>query len=55
MNDADFAGFVQGYNLLLCDDPAMAPGCPADLNGDGSVDDADFVVFVSAYDKLACP
>ncbi|MFO0859868.1 MAG: hypothetical protein U0570_04865 [Phycisphaerales bacterium] len=55
VNDADFASFVQGYNLLLCDDPAMAPGCPADLNGDGSVDDADFVVFVSAYDKLACP
>ncbi len=28
--------------------------CPADLNGDGLVDDADFVIFANAYDTLVC-
>jgi len=28
--------------------------CPADLNGDGFVDDADFVIFVQAYNLLYC-
>jgi hypothetical protein len=28
--------------------------CPADLNGDGFVDDADFVLFASAYNTLDC-
>ncbi|MBX3388435.1 MAG: hypothetical protein KF691_03150 [Phycisphaeraceae bacterium] len=28
--------------------------CPADLNGDGYVDDADFVIFVQAYNLLYC-
>ncbi len=28
--------------------------CPADLNGDGYVDDADFVMFVQAYNLLYC-
>lgn len=28
--------------------------CPADLNGDGFVDDDDFSVFVAAYDLLSC-
>ncbi|MGH7242408.1 MAG: hypothetical protein ACREJD_03200 [Phycisphaerales bacterium] len=28
--------------------------CPADLNGDGVVDDADFVMFVQAYNLLYC-
>ncbi len=28
--------------------------CPADLNGDGVVDDADFVIFVAAYNLLYC-
>lgn len=31
-----------------------APGCPADLNQDGQVDDADFVIFISAYNLLDC-
>lgn len=31
-----------------------APGCPADLNGDGQVDDADFVIFIFAYNTLDC-
>ncbi|MBS0190897.1 MAG: hypothetical protein U0573_03255 [Phycisphaerales bacterium] len=32
----------------------MVNGCPADLNGDGQVDDGDFVLFASAYDRLMC-
>jgi hypothetical protein len=28
--------------------------CPADLNGDGFVDDGDFVEFASAYNVLDC-
>jgi hypothetical protein len=28
--------------------------CPADLNGDGFVDDADFVLFANAYNILDC-
>jgi hypothetical protein len=28
--------------------------CPADLNGDGRVDDSDFVIFVAQYNVLAC-
>jgi len=28
--------------------------CPADINGDGIVDDADFVLFAAAYDLLDC-
>ena len=28
------------------------PGCPADFNGDGGVDDADFVTFARAYNNL---
>jgi len=31
------------------------PTCPADLNGDGLVDDLDFVLFVQAYDFLVTP
>lgn len=29
--------------------------CPADLNGDGVVDDADCSVFAAAYDNLDDP
>ncbi|MBS0187897.1 MAG: hypothetical protein JSS51_07500, partial [Planctomycetes bacterium] len=54
-DDADFVIFVPAYNLLLCDDPSMPPGCPSDLNADGFVDDADFTLFVDAYDQLVCP
>lgn len=32
----------------------VPPGCPADLNGDGFVDDADFQIFVFAYNVLDC-
>jgi hypothetical protein len=33
----------------------MPPGCPADLNTDGRVDDLDFQVFVVAYNAVLCP
>ncbi len=29
--------------------------CPADLNGDGMVDDADYTLFLAAYNLTACP
>ncbi|MBS0189926.1 MAG: choice-of-anchor Q domain-containing protein [Phycisphaerales bacterium] len=32
----------------------FAPPCPADLTGDGQVDDTDFVLFAAAYDRLLC-
>jgi hypothetical protein len=32
----------------------MTPGCPADLNADGVVDDIDFTLFAPAYDALLC-
>ncbi|MBX3380030.1 MAG: hypothetical protein KF805_08030 [Phycisphaeraceae bacterium] len=53
--DADFVIFVAAYNILDCSGPSMPPGCPADLNGDGVVDDGDFIVFVPAYNELVCP
>ena len=43
------------FHILDCADPAMPPGCPADLNGDGFVDDSDFVLFAGAYNNLLCP
>ena len=54
VDDADFVIFVQAYNLLLCDDPAMPAGCPSDFNGDGMVDDADFSIFIQPYDLPIC-
>jgi len=54
VDDSDFVVFVAAYNVLDCEDAAMAVGCAADLNGDGFVDDADFVVFVGAYNELVC-
>lgn len=32
-----------------------APPCPADLTGDGFVDDSDFVQFAAAYDQFTVP
>lgn len=32
----------------------VAIGCPADLNGDGLVDDSDFVIFAGTYNILDC-
>lgn len=54
VDDADFLGFADMYNVLLC--AAIAPAeCAADFNNDGMVDDTDFVVFVGAYNALLCP
>ena len=33
---------------------SMTRRCPADLNGDGVVDDSDFVIFAAAYNLLDC-
>lgn len=43
------SGLISGYIVEF-----EAASCPADLNGDGFVDDADFVLFVSAYNILDC-
>lgn len=32
----------------------VAVGCPADLNGDGVVEDLDFVIFANSYNILDC-
>jgi len=55
VDDADFVGFADAYNILDCADPAMGLGCPADLNLDDVVDDSDFVLFAGAYNALLCP
>jgi hypothetical protein len=54
VDDSDFVQFAGAYDILDCADPAMAPGCPADLTDDGFVDDSDFVVFAEAYNELLC-
>ena len=41
VDDADFVLFAAAYNILDCQDPAMASGCLADLTVDGAVDDAE--------------
>jgi hypothetical protein len=46
--------FAASYNVLDCTDTSMPPGCPADLNTDGFVDDSDFVIFAGAYNELIC-
>ena len=35
-------------------DNFLPTACPADLNGDGFVDDTDFVLFAQAYDAFVC-
>ena len=37
---------------LVKDYYVIVGSCPADLNGDGFVDDSDFVIFASAYDNF---
>lgn len=55
VDDADFSVFIQQYNLLACEDPAMPNNCSADFNQDSVVDDTDFVIFVGEYNQLVCP
>lgn len=52
MND----NFLDGGTIELddLDNITLFSSCPADLNGDGQVDDADFVLFVAAYNILDC-
>lgn len=70
INDADQLvpvgnGFPRVYGITF--DPAgnlyavgfdtgevFRSGCPADLNGDGLVDDSDFTLFAAAYNLLDC-
>ncbi|MFO0861362.1 MAG: hypothetical protein U0570_12470 [Phycisphaerales bacterium] len=54
VDDADFGVFVVAYNLLLCNDAQMVPGCAPDLDHSSAVDDADFSLFIAAYDALTC-
>lgn len=54
VDDTDFSIFSVSYDLLVCEDPAMAPMCPCDINNDGVVDDVDFTLFAVAYDRLLC-
>lgn len=45
-----------GPRPYLCSDDSPWPvTSPADLNGDGTVDDLDFQVFSPAYNRLECP
>lgn len=53
-------GYAWGENIgwLNLDDSnvvvGLKPPCPADLNGDGIVEDSDFVLFAGAYNILDC-
>ncbi len=51
----DFPPFVFAYDLLICGDPPMPVGCPADFDFDGFVDDNDFIIFAHAYNDYYCP
>ena len=49
----DASGIFQG-SQVMCDDEAVeCVGCPADLNGDGSVEVNDVIEVISAWG--ACP
>jgi len=46
-------GSVSG--VLVCDDPAMVPEWPAEINNDEFVDDSDFIIFLQSCNLLLCP
>jgi hypothetical protein len=50
VSDAELIAFL-GASLNAV---GTCNNCPADLNGDGFVDDADFVLFANAYNILDC-
>lgn len=54
LDGTPFTGTIQISSASGFDYLARFNACPADLNGDGQVDDADFVVFINAYDTLDC-
>lgn len=45
----------QGQNEAYVAYLGSAAPCPADLTGDGFVDDTDFVIFAQAYDQFTVP
>lgn len=47
---ADLAGFTSTAIFVA----TIEGECPADLNGDGFVEDSDFVIFAEAYNILDC-
>ncbi len=46
-----YGGYGSGATGLIAE---IGGACPADLNGDGLVEDADFSIFVVQYDVLDC-
>ncbi|MBS0187529.1 MAG: hypothetical protein JSS51_05640 [Planctomycetes bacterium] len=52
VNDRSLDGGTLEFSGL--DTITLWAACPADLNGDGFVDDSDFVLFLSSYNILDC-
>lgn len=52
-NQSEYDDDTRRPHLVITYTPGPCP-CPADLNGDGVVDDSDFVIFASAYNILDC-
>ncbi len=46
-------GSVSG--VVVCDDPAMVPEWPAEINNDEFGGDSDFITFLQSYSLLRCP
>lgn len=58
VSDENIPGAMVRPNLTLTltgEITAPQPACPADLTGDGFVDDSDFVQFAEAYDQFSVP
>jgi hypothetical protein len=64
INSGDAGFTVTGHQLRRYDNSVVLEGtadnlrpvavCPADLNGDGVVDDLDFVIFADSYNVMDC-
>ncbi|MBX3388157.1 MAG: hypothetical protein KF691_01735 [Phycisphaeraceae bacterium] len=48
-------GAVMPFPEVFALEATGSVACPADLNGDGFVDDGDFVLFVMSYNELVVP
>lgn len=55
VDDLDFQEFATAYDVMVCWEPGMAPGCVCDFNLDRVVNDQDFTIFVQRYNELICP
>lgn len=55
VDDTDFVGFADQYQIFLCDAMPDVAACPSDFNRDHVVDDADFVMFADSYEAFLCP